>query len=203
MEIYPPKVPLPPYNQPGAFPEPVAPLHEPAEGKPEYLQQGVPQYPETGILVYPQNFQGQNQGPRTLGDWSTGLCGCCEDPSNCCVTCCCPCIKFGQIAEVVDRGSTPCLFGGLVYCLLLACMGSQCIYSYGYRTRIRNLYSLKEEPCSDCCVHCWCERCAVCQEYRELWIRGVDPRIGWQRNVYKWNRGETTLQPVIPQGMFR
>ncbi|KAL5726264.1 Cell number regulator 2 [Ranunculus cassubicifolius] len=39
-------------------------------------------------------------------EWSTGLCDCCDDPSNCCMTCCCPCITFGRIAEVVDRGTT-------------------------------------------------------------------------------------------------
>eukprot|EP00983_Pelagomonas_calceolata_P033243 1041084-Pelagomonas_calceolata.AAC.2 len=27
----------------------------------------------------------------------------------------------------------------------------------------RNKYGLNETPCSDCCVHCWCSPCAVCQ----------------------------------------
>jgi hypothetical protein len=26
--------------------------------------------------------------------------------------------------------------------------------------------SLPAEPCSDCCVHCWCSPCAICQEVR-------------------------------------
>ncbi|KAK3421708.1 hypothetical protein EUGRSUZ_G02339 [Eucalyptus grandis] len=38
--------------------------------------------------------------------WSTGLCNCCDDFSSCCLTCWCPCITFGRIAEMVDRGST-------------------------------------------------------------------------------------------------
>ncbi|KAK4791067.1 hypothetical protein SAY86_031480 [Trapa natans] len=36
-------------------------------------------------------------GPRQ--PWTTGLCHCC------CLTCWCPCIAFGRIAEIVDRGS--------------------------------------------------------------------------------------------------
>jgi hypothetical protein len=27
-------------------------------------------------------------------------------------------------------------------------------------------FRLKEEPCSDYCVHLWCSPCAVCQEVR-------------------------------------
>ncbi|XP_062177682.1 cell number regulator 9-like [Alnus glutinosa] len=40
------------------------------------------------------------------GKWSTGLCHCCDDPANCLITCICPCITFGQIADVVSRGSS-------------------------------------------------------------------------------------------------
>ncbi|CAN1181396.1 Protein PLANT CADMIUM RESISTANCE 2 [Linum perenne] len=38
--------------------------------------------------------------------WSTGLCDCLDDCSSCCLTIWCPCITFGRIAEIVDRGST-------------------------------------------------------------------------------------------------
>nr|POE81921.1 protein plant cadmium resistance 3 [Quercus suber] len=38
--------------------------------------------------------------------WSTGLCDCCEDFPNCCITWLCPCITFGRIAEIVDGGSS-------------------------------------------------------------------------------------------------
>ncbi|XWS69791.1 hypothetical protein CRYUN_Cryun04dG0209000 [Craigia yunnanensis] len=38
--------------------------------------------------------------------WSTGLCDCCDAFNSCCLTCWCPCVTFGRIAEMVDRGST-------------------------------------------------------------------------------------------------
>ncbi|KAK5770623.1 hypothetical protein PVK06_046775 [Gossypium arboreum] len=39
------------------------------------------------------------------GHWTTGLCHCFDDPANCVITCVCPCITFGQVAEIVSRGS--------------------------------------------------------------------------------------------------
>lgn len=45
--------------------------------------------------------------PSSLGTgtrWSTGLCHCCDDPANCLITCFCPCVTFGQIAEIVNKG---------------------------------------------------------------------------------------------------
>ncbi|OMP06435.1 hypothetical protein CCACVL1_01583 [Corchorus capsularis] len=41
-----------------------------------------------------------------VGRWSTGLFDCFSDVPNCCITFWCPCITFGQIAEIVDQGST-------------------------------------------------------------------------------------------------
>ncbi|XP_037466011.1 uncharacterized protein LOC119337884 isoform X2 [Triticum dicoccoides] len=38
--------------------------------------------------------------------WSTGLFGCCDDFSSCCLTCFCPCVAFGRIAHVVDKGTS-------------------------------------------------------------------------------------------------
>ncbi|PHU17419.1 hypothetical protein BC332_13114 [Capsicum chinense] len=40
--------------------------------------------------------------------WSTGLCDCMSDPKNCCITLWCPCITFGQVAEIIDKGSNSC-----------------------------------------------------------------------------------------------
>ncbi|MQL89670.1 hypothetical protein Taro_022252 [Colocasia esculenta] len=63
--------------------------------------------------MYPPAAGSQEKYPSPLqvqaparGPWSTGLCDCCDDPGNCCLTCWCPCVTFGRIAEITDRGGT-------------------------------------------------------------------------------------------------
>uniref|UniRef100_K4AL88 Uncharacterized protein n=1 Tax=Setaria italica TaxID=4555 RepID=K4AL88_SETIT len=90
-------------------------------------------------------------------EWSVGLCSCFGDVGSCCLTCWCPCVTFGRVAAVVDRGST------CSGCILVA-NAPQC-------GRNNNL---QESPCLDCCVHFWCDTCALCQEYRELEKRGFN-----------------------------
>ncbi|XP_060669973.1 cell number regulator 2-like [Ziziphus jujuba] len=142
----------------------------------------------------------QAYGSQPRGQWTTGLCGCCEEPCNCLTTCCCPFITFGQKAEILDGGKTSCCAAGFIYFILGSCA---CLYSHTYRAKLRGLYSLPEEPCSDCCVHCWCACCANCQEYREFKNRGVDPSAGWTANAEKMNRNGTTAPPYFAPGMAR
>ncbi|KAK1297876.1 Cell number regulator 1 [Acorus calamus] len=195
-----------------------------------------------------------NSGPQAYGDASR-TCPTVMSSSSmkCFITCCCPCITFGQIAEIVDKGTSSCgtsgalyalimaLLGcqciyscsyrsklrlagrkdeprshgattdarrhdplrctcalgfknaivswddhfkvnlrlsGALYALIMAVTGCQCIYSCAYRTEMRRQYKLSETPCNDFLLHCFCESCALCQEYRELKNRGFDPQIG-------------------------
>ncbi|KAA8547217.1 hypothetical protein F0562_003627 [Nyssa sinensis] len=117
-------------------------------------------------------------GPAAAMPWSTGLCHCFDDPANCLITCVCPCVTFGQIAEIVNKGSTSCAASGAIYGLLLGLTGLPCLYSCFYRSGLRGQYDLEEAPCVDCLVHFGCETCALCQEYRELKNRGFDMGIG-------------------------
>ncbi|XP_077236131.1 protein PLANT CADMIUM RESISTANCE 2-like [Tasmannia lanceolata] len=135
--------------------------------------------------------------------WSTGLCDCFDDVPNCCLTCWCPCITFGQIAEIIDRGSTSCATSGAIYALILCVTGCPCFFSCFHRSKLRRQYTLQEDPCNDCLVHCSSELCALCQEYRELKFRGFDMSIGWQGNLEKQTRGVTTLPPTVEGGMSR
>ena len=63
-------------------------------------------------------------------------------------------------------------------CLIYFAAESGCKYRGTYRSKLRVLFSLPEEPYSDCFLHTWCRICAITQEYRELQNRGIDPLIG-------------------------
>ncbi|KAK2987915.1 hypothetical protein RJ640_003045 [Escallonia rubra] len=135
--------------------------------------------------------------PSTPMPWSTGLCDCFDDCSNCCVTWCCPCITFGQIAEIVDQGTSSCVACGALYALIAYFTGFACLLSCFYRSKMRRQYMLQEDPCWDFLVHCCCDLCALCQEYRELKHRGFDMALGWQGNMEKQQRGV----PMAPVAM--
>ncbi|KAI4357589.1 hypothetical protein L6164_001527 [Bauhinia variegata] len=134
--------------------------------------------------------------------WSTGLCDCASDWKLCCITCWCPCITFGRIAEIVDKGSSSCGVNGALYTLIACVTACACCYSCFYRSKMRQQYLLHERPCCDCLVHCCCEPCALCQEYRELESRGFDMIIGWHGNVEQRNRG-VIMAPSVDSGMSR
>ncbi|XP_041013605.1 protein PLANT CADMIUM RESISTANCE 7-like [Juglans microcarpa x Juglans regia] len=145
----------------------------------------------------PAVFQIQSK-PRI--PWSSGLCGCFSDLKTCLVTCVCPCITFGQIAEIVDKGSTSCGASGALYALVCCVIGCPCLYSCFYRSKMRQQYVLRQTPCCDCLVHCFCECCALCQEHRELKTRGFDMTIGWHGNVEQRNRAAAAMAPVEVEG---
>ncbi|XP_042399109.1 protein PLANT CADMIUM RESISTANCE 2-like [Zingiber officinale] len=131
-----------------------------------------PQWPPQGTFHV--------QTPRPKSPWSTGLCDCYDDPQNCITTCFCPCVTFGQVAEIVDKGSCSCGANGALYALIMfATGGCACVYSCCYRSKLRAQYGLREEPCPDCLIHCCCcECCSLAQMYRELNRRGFDMSIG-------------------------
>ncbi|KAL2518782.1 Protein PLANT CADMIUM RESISTANCE 2 [Abeliophyllum distichum] len=140
--------------------------------------------------------------PKPRVPWSTGLFDCFSDVRNCCITCWCPCITFGRIAEIVDKGSSSCGQSGALYTILACVTGCPCFYSCFYRSKMRQQHLLHESPCGDCCVHCFCQSCALCQEYRELKFRGFDMSIGWHGNAEK-NNNESGMAPEVEEGMSR
>ncbi|KAL0463627.1 UNVERIFIED_CONTAM: protein PLANT CADMIUM RESISTANCE 11 [Sesamum latifolium] len=153
--------------------------------------------PAAGI---PVNLQSFPLAPHSPVPWSTGLCDCCDNISVCCLTCWCPCITFGRIAEIVDRGSTSCGISGALYSMILCVSGCSCLYSCFYRSKLRGQYFLEERPCTDCCVHCCCETCALCQEYRQLQNQGLDLSIGWHGNLERQKR-KGCMAPPVEEGM--
>ncbi|GLJ49718.1 hypothetical protein SUGI_1055070 [Cryptomeria japonica] len=144
----------------------------------------------------------QQGNPFRPTEWSSALCACTEDPSLCCLTLWCPCVTFGQIAEIVDEGSPSCGVSGAIYGLLCftgialaAITGLGCLSGFGwcysctYRSRMRAKFNLAEIPCTDCLLHCCCDLCALCQEYKELKHRGYEPALGWTENLRRQQQG--------------
>ncbi|KAJ3695884.1 hypothetical protein LUZ60_001261 [Juncus effusus] len=164
------------------------------------------QHKDIPVPVPPQNSYTMYQTSSRLTNWSTRLCHCMDDPGNCLITCICPCITFGQVADIIDKGSCSCVFSGAVYGLLCT-MGLGCLYSCFYRSKMRSQYDLDEGPLPDCLVHFCCEYCALCQEHRELKNRGFDMGIGFDGNVERQRRGvvgRTVVgAPAMHGGMMR
>eukprot|EP00249_Psilotum_nudum_P009252 c21816_g1_i1 orf=638-1234(-) len=131
----------------------------------------------------PLGLYGSDRAVLGLSVWHSGICDCFKNKRNCCITSCFPCVTFGQIAEIADGGYTPCFVHGLVYGLLYF-VGVPCFYSCIYRSKFRAQFGLPETPCNDFCVHCSSDYCALCQEYRELESRGIDPYLGWKGNAH-------------------
>ncbi|GLT36095.1 hypothetical protein SLA2020_104980 [Shorea laevis] len=186
----PSKLPPAPFSQPPAYGVPASAPNQQHFNAGTYAQRESAAPP-------PPPFQSGTEGP-----WSSGLCDCFSDIPNCCITCWCPCVTFGQIAEIVDRGSTSCVASGALYALIAWFTGCACIYSCFYRSRMRKQYTLQESPCADCLTHFCCERCALCQEYRELKGRGFDMSLGWHGNMQRQNMG-VQMAPVMEGGMQR
>ncbi|XP_039158791.1 cell number regulator 10-like [Eucalyptus grandis] len=110
--------------------------------------------------------------------WTTGLFDCMDDILIVVVACCFPCVTFGQIAEIVDRGSTSCGTSGLLYGGIQFLIGCPCLLSCTCQTKLRNRFNLIESPAPDWITHFFCECCALSEGYREPKNRGLDPSIG-------------------------
>ncbi|XP_030468110.1 protein PLANT CADMIUM RESISTANCE 2-like [Syzygium oleosum] len=168
----------------------------------------LPPQPVDGVPVQPKNPDylnnaGLHAQPVNNVPWSAGLFSCFDDVPTCCLSFWCPCITFGRIAEIVDRGSVCNMpLNGAIYTAITLLTGCGWCYSCFYRSKIRQQYQLQEAPCADCLVHFCCESCALMQEYRELERRGFDMSIGWYGNMERQNRG-IQMAPVPPGGMMK
>ncbi|KAF8015880.1 hypothetical protein BT93_H1431 [Corymbia citriodora subsp. variegata] len=119
----------------------------------------------------------------------------------------CPCVTFGRIAVFADGGSSSCVAKGTLYCLaaaLTCCFlgGARCCGCYN-RGSLRTQFIWKQSACGDCCVHCFCHRCALCQEYRHLQSLGYDPSKGWEGNRQMHDGARGMTPPLTTRNMSR
>ncbi|KAI8544465.1 hypothetical protein RHMOL_Rhmol08G0298900 [Rhododendron molle] len=116
--------------------------------------------------------------------WSTGLFDCHENQTNAIVTACLPCITFGQISEIVDAGEMTCPLGTFIYMCMMPPLCSQWIMGSKYRAKLRKKYGLVEAPYEDVVSHIFCPCCSLCQEFRELKNRGLDPALALDHRTF-------------------
>ena len=134
--------------------------------------------------------------------WSTGLFDCFTDMPSCILGSFLPCVLYGDNASALKGktfGGSCCAFFGLtcvnngLFLLFqsalrthpIASMAGFPIFSFlpllvmpaltlDNREKIREAYDIQEEACCgrSYLIHMFCLRCALCQEARELKIRG-------------------------------
>jgi len=120
-------------------------------------------------------------------NWNNGFYDCFGDMETClCVSCCTPC-AYGQMMEMLQKGSNESSGMGdssvccTYYCYSAIPYGGPCIvanYAGGNRKKIREKFGLKEEPCNDCMAHLCCNCCATIQEMREVKYRNGKTQSG-------------------------
>jgi len=103
------------------------------------------------------------------------LFGCFNDGRICCYGCWCCCCLYGQNAEKIDNHSK-CLTHCCVYSLM-SLLGCCCFIHAVKRGQLRDKYGLEESACGDCFITCCCAPCAICQETREMKVRGMINRF--------------------------
>ncbi|KAK8490869.1 hypothetical protein V6N13_090531 [Hibiscus sabdariffa] len=139
--------------------------------------------------------------PQDKAPWSVGFFDFLFDLETCCTAFWGPCVTFGQIAEIVDKGQTSCEASAALYTLALVVLRCPGLYTCFYRSKLRKQYNLEGSIFSDCLLHFFCEPCALTQEYRELENHGFDMYVGWRANVEK-NPG-LAMPPVVEIGMTK
>ncbi|KAJ3694808.1 hypothetical protein LUZ60_000185 [Juncus effusus] len=132
-----------------------------------------------------------------LQSWSTDLSDCFDDLDSCCLTLFCPCISFGRIAHIVDKGQTSVGRSAALWCVCLCFfIEFQWLYTCCYRSDLRKQFNIEETPCCDCCVELFCGWCSLCQMYRELKNRGFHMDSGYVANIERMNARRMQPPPV-------
>jgi hypothetical protein len=67
---------------------------------------------------------------------------------------------------------------------MMPALCTQWIMGSKYREKIRKKYDLVEAPYTDVISHIFCPCCSLCQEFRELTKRGLDPALGNSSLIY-------------------
>ncbi|CAI7790102.1 unnamed protein product [Closterium sp. NIES-54] len=127
-----------------------------------------------------------------MGSWTTGCFGCFEDINVCCCSFWCPCVAFGRIAEIVTDGNVDAQEACMIWCFVDACLLAACVYSFGFRTKLRAKYNLPGDTIKDFFLDWCCGFCSFSQQYRELQNRGWAVADGYKANIQRFQAGNNT-----------
>ncbi|XP_036453032.1 plac8 onzin related protein 6 [Colossoma macropomum] len=108
------------------------------------------------VMMQPVAFQSPDS-PKT-GQWSSGICDCCEDMSTCCLGFWCPCCLMCNTSERF----------GECFCLPLVQISFGVPLTFAMRSSVRERYRIQGTMFNDCCVSTCCAVCVWCQIAREL-----------------------------------
>ncbi|KXZ50626.1 hypothetical protein GPECTOR_15g310 [Gonium pectorale] len=89
----------------------------------------------------------------------------------------CTCCAYGSVVELMDHNvicGGNCVGACAAYTGLYL-LGFPCLLQLMSRNNLRMKYGIGGDPCSDFCISWCCAPCGMCQEYRELVIRGHKP----------------------------
>ncbi|XP_045196757.1 placenta-specific gene 8 protein-like [Mercenaria mercenaria] len=114
------------------------------------------------VMVQPEfgSVQGKIIIPMTGNrDWSSGICDCMQDATNCVmVAFCAPCVQCQIATRMGENVCVPfCVPGAMI----------------ALRQRLRTLGGIQGTLCGDCLVFAVCGQCALCQMKREMDIMGI------------------------------
>ena len=114
----------------------------------------------------------------TMSDWSTGVCGCMGDSGVCCDVLCCPFCQIARQAAAIEGRTSDANW----CCCILVLLGTGACGSIvpwcvtcNQRGKIRGKYGIAGGSCGDCIVTLFCTPCTMCQQHKELLIRGTAP----------------------------
>ncbi|KAL8261406.1 hypothetical protein R6Q59_025455 [Mikania micrantha] len=192
--------------------EPPPPPPPPAAVKPSPMVSAPPRhynppmFPTQFYPLPPSSSVPNHLYPDHERDWSTGLFQCTSNMKNCFLTTLCPCVTFGEIAEILTEGHTPWYEPAT----LCACLGAASFififlfwltfpYTCLYRIKMRRKYKLKGSLIEDCAINAFCGWCALCQQYRELDHQGFNVSIGWHENKRRERQAVAIFRLIPPE----
>ncbi|KAI3516646.1 hypothetical protein L1887_15569 [Cichorium endivia] len=194
----------------GQAPQPTAgqaPAAQPSEAQPATNPSKAAAPP----AAYPQQQPNQyvvgvppQQGPIPM--WSSGLFECFDDIPTLLITAVAPCVTFGQVAEMIDRGQNSCMVFAGLHAGLMYFTGCGCLLSAYFRIKMSQIYNVPNDPLINILVHLICEPCALCQEYRELQSHGFNMTlgVGWKNQSPEIQQTlGLMVPPTVPGGMTR